>query len=508
MTDENDAGKKEAQQQRAVVPFVEGRGLVPNDLDGMYRLAHIMASSGLMPNGMNKTEQVFVALQLGFELGFTPMQSIQNIAVINNRPVVWGDAQLALVRNSGLLEEFEEREEGEDETFSATCIAHRKGDKKPIARSFSLKKATKAGLMSKDSWKKYPERMCQMRARSWTLRDAFPDVLKGLRTPADIDDTEDSVPTDVVITEEKTASEQEASTQEADNLYGGAPATAGSTTDDGDVVDVELVEGGDAAGSDSIVITKKSDLKQEPKETDAALMKHRALHGSGPAGEKENTQEEKTSQDNEQGASEQKTEEGDPPENKDGHPCWVLGQFKNCRAGTFNTALLPAKWTGFAKYVYTNRETWSETNREQKEVAIKKWVHLYQEAPFLLDGKGNLLPEYHHTDSDSVTGKKGQDDAPPLGDDIPAKKTDSKTLEEGPDSTDLEMERIDLIRDVAKSKILHGGFHKIAVENLLNKAVISTDKTSDLTIEEGTAIMKEINSMVDELNNIKADMKK
>lgn len=38
-----------------------------------------------------------------------------------------------------------------------------------------------AGLLSKSgTWKTYPQRMLQMRARSWCLRDQFADLLCGL----------------------------------------------------------------------------------------------------------------------------------------------------------------------------------------------------------------------------------------------------------------------------------------------------------------------------------------
>jgi hypothetical protein len=37
-----------------------------------------------------------VAIQHGMELGLAPMQALQSIAVINGKPVIYGDAALAL----------------------------------------------------------------------------------------------------------------------------------------------------------------------------------------------------------------------------------------------------------------------------------------------------------------------------------------------------------------------------------------------------------------------------
>jgi len=46
---------------------------------------------------------------------------------------------------------------------------------------FSVEDAKRAGLWGKQGpWQAYPKRMLQMRARGFALRDAYPDVLKGL----------------------------------------------------------------------------------------------------------------------------------------------------------------------------------------------------------------------------------------------------------------------------------------------------------------------------------------
>jgi hypothetical protein len=170
-----------------------GMGLVLTNLQDAFYVARMFHSSGMMPVGLDTPQKVFVALVMGAELGISAMQSVQNIAPINGRPAVWGDLMLALCEQSGVMDDFEEREEGEGDSYVATCIVKRKSRSKPTVRSFSMKKAKAAGLTNKTKtpWASYPERMCQMRARSWALRDAFPDVLKGLRAAADIDADQD-----------------------------------------------------------------------------------------------------------------------------------------------------------------------------------------------------------------------------------------------------------------------------------------------------------------------------
>lgn len=159
-------------------------GLVPQNFEGLWRMATIMAASGMMPKGLEKPEAVFVAVQMGLEVGLSPMSAVQNIAVINGRPSVWGDAGIALVEASGLLENFRETIEEKNGKLIATCFAKRKGRPDPVERTFSQDDAIRADLWgnkSKTPWIQYPKRMLQMRARWWVLKDLFADVLKGLR---------------------------------------------------------------------------------------------------------------------------------------------------------------------------------------------------------------------------------------------------------------------------------------------------------------------------------------
>lgn len=178
-----------------IITMDESKGMVPRNFDGLWRMSCIFADSGLMPKGLQRKESVFVAIQMGLEIGLSPMQAIQNIAVINGRPSVWGDSVLALVRSSGLLEFFKEELLGDLAGGSclARCTAKRKGDDEPTIREFTQADAKMAGLFGKDIWRAYPKRMLQMRARSWALRDAFSDVLKGVRVAEEQMDATDAV---------------------------------------------------------------------------------------------------------------------------------------------------------------------------------------------------------------------------------------------------------------------------------------------------------------------------
>ena len=152
-------------------------GLTPQSIDEAIRMAEIMSKANIVPKDyQGNPANILVAIQWGAEIGLPPLQAMQNIAVINGRPSVWGDAVIALVRGSGLLESIQE-DIGDS---AATCTVKRRGEG-ATARTFTLDDAKKAGLLGKQGpWSQYPKRMLQMRARAWALRDVFPDVLRGV----------------------------------------------------------------------------------------------------------------------------------------------------------------------------------------------------------------------------------------------------------------------------------------------------------------------------------------
>jgi hypothetical protein len=136
-----------------------------------------------------KAESCMLAIQHGSEVGLSPMQSLQSIAVINGRPTIWGDAALALVQSSPVCEYVREYTEGDGEQLVAVCEAKRRGYPAPTVVRFSVPDAKKAGLWGKAGpWQNYPARMLTLRARGFALRNAFADALRGLITAEEAQD--------------------------------------------------------------------------------------------------------------------------------------------------------------------------------------------------------------------------------------------------------------------------------------------------------------------------------
>jgi len=150
-------------------------------LSEAMQFSEVLSQSAMVPREyQGKPANTLVAIQWGMELGLAPMQALQNIAVINGKPSIYGDALLAMVRADHRCRGVKEYLDGE----TAVCLITRSpnaGEVEEIERKFSVDDAKRAGLWGKQGpWKQYPQRMLQMRARSLAIRDGFPDVIKGL----------------------------------------------------------------------------------------------------------------------------------------------------------------------------------------------------------------------------------------------------------------------------------------------------------------------------------------
>jgi len=177
--------------------------LVPRTYDEVGRVAAHFVKSGLAPRDMATVERVAIAIMAGMEVGLKPIAALNRIAIINNRPTIWGDAVPAIAIQTGQLVEWRETFTGaiEDGTLTAHCFVKRRFNSDlTIEREemFSIGDAKRAGLWQTEAmvtrkdrngndytkpndspWFRHPKRMLQMRARR-AFRDLFSDALSGL----------------------------------------------------------------------------------------------------------------------------------------------------------------------------------------------------------------------------------------------------------------------------------------------------------------------------------------
>lgn len=191
-----------AQLPRPVQPPLAGGGkilpIIPQSLAEVRQMAEIIARSGAAPKsyrmdggaGPVDVDMVCAAILVGLEVGLAPMAAVSGIVMFDDGPAIWGDARDGLVAASGLLEDMKEEMVLDEEGvfLEANCTVWRKGRKTPIVQTVTRGQAALAGWLENENWKTNPNRMAQMRAKGWANRDAFPDVLKGLRSHDEAED--------------------------------------------------------------------------------------------------------------------------------------------------------------------------------------------------------------------------------------------------------------------------------------------------------------------------------
>jgi hypothetical protein len=186
-------------------------GMAPATIEEGYRLANLLATTELVPKGYRgKPADIVAAIQYGMEVGLPPMSALHSIYVTNGRPAMWGEGLMGVIMSSPLYKDHEEyyllaggkkvdvltaTDLKNDDTTAVTTF-WRRDNPRPRTASFSIAQAKKANLLGKEGpWQTYPDRMLKMRARGFAARDAFPDLLRGIKTveevrdiPADEDD--------------------------------------------------------------------------------------------------------------------------------------------------------------------------------------------------------------------------------------------------------------------------------------------------------------------------------
>lgn len=162
--------------------------LVPRDLGQAMELAKIISDSDLAPKDYKgKPGNVMIAVQMGREVGLSPMSAIQSIAIINGKPCLYGDVGKAILLSNGMIIE-EDDVETIKKTGAGRCRITRPGHP-PCERTFSIASAKTAGLWGKQGpWTNYPERQMAWRAFWFAARDVAADWLKGLGGAEEIRD--------------------------------------------------------------------------------------------------------------------------------------------------------------------------------------------------------------------------------------------------------------------------------------------------------------------------------
>ena len=173
---------KVVKEERTPIALNERGLMLPKTVEESMRIATLMVRAKMVPQGLDTPEKVFIAMQFAAEHGLTGISVLRQIMVVNGSPAFWGDLPLALAMKTGQLSSINEDPTRDEDgnVIAYTCSIRKKNLESMTIRTFSIGDAERAGLWGKRGpWTQYPQRMLQLRARSWALKDSFPEIFLG-----------------------------------------------------------------------------------------------------------------------------------------------------------------------------------------------------------------------------------------------------------------------------------------------------------------------------------------
>lgn len=159
--------------------------------ESMSKTCQMAIQSGFLPKTINTPQKAVTIVMMGRELGISPMTALNNISVINGKPVLEAKLMLALV-----FRKYPDAHYRICENSAEIATVEMGRTKESAGKfSFTITQAKNIGLLNKDNWKNYPSDMLLWRAVARACRFQFPDVLTVTAYTADELEPIDVTPT-------------------------------------------------------------------------------------------------------------------------------------------------------------------------------------------------------------------------------------------------------------------------------------------------------------------------
>lgn len=144
-------------------------------MDAASRLAGALCSTAMVPKQyQGKPDDGAAAILYGAELGMNPIQSLQNVMVINGKPGVEARTMVALLKTKGYRVETVEQSDTKVTVRGVAPDGHEE------TSTWTIDRAAQAGYTSNALYKKIPQQMLFAKAATEVCRKIAPDVLLGI----------------------------------------------------------------------------------------------------------------------------------------------------------------------------------------------------------------------------------------------------------------------------------------------------------------------------------------
>lgn len=191
---QNELTTTEQQNGTAVTAFAND-----NAFNGAVKMAQMLCSSDIVPatyRGKEKVGNCVIALEMAQRIGASPLAVMQNLYVVQGKPAWSATFIIAGINSCGRFSplRFELSGEGDDWGCMAWAYDKATGDRLEGPR-ISIKMAKAEGWFSKNGskWLTMPELMIRYRAAAFWGRLYAPELMMGIQTREEVEDTAPAV---------------------------------------------------------------------------------------------------------------------------------------------------------------------------------------------------------------------------------------------------------------------------------------------------------------------------
>lgn len=144
-------------------------------MDAAAKLATALCNTEMVPKQYRgKPDDGAAAILYGAELGMNPIQSLQNVMVINGKPGVEARTMVALLNRRGYIVETAETSD------TRVTVRGTAPNGRVEESTWTIERAAQAGYTSNSLYKKIPQQMLYAKAATEVCRKLAPDVLLGI----------------------------------------------------------------------------------------------------------------------------------------------------------------------------------------------------------------------------------------------------------------------------------------------------------------------------------------
>jgi hypothetical protein len=160
-----------------------------------FRTAKMLSTSAMVPNAYKHSpENCLVAIDIANRMGVSPLMVMQNLYVVQGKPSWSGSFCAAAVNGSGRFTPLEYVFVGEPGTMTHGCYAKAKriaNGAVCVSETVTMQMAKNEGWLSKggSKWQTMPRQMMMYRAAAFFARVHCSDILMGLPTYEEVQDT-------------------------------------------------------------------------------------------------------------------------------------------------------------------------------------------------------------------------------------------------------------------------------------------------------------------------------